>query len=366
MTIKVWDYLREYEDERDEILAGVDKVFRSGRLVLGESVRGFEAAFAAYCGMPHGVGVDNATNGLTLALRALGIGPGDEVITVANTAVPTISAIVSAGASPRFADVDPDTALMDPASLEAAITPRTRCLLPVHLYGQCCDMAAISAIARRQDLTIVEDCSQSHGATQGGVKAGAFGDLSVFSFYPTKPLGGYGDGGMVLCRNEEQAAKLRRLRFYGMDTQYYAEEHGYNSRLDEVHAEILLRKLPRLEGYIERRRNLAARYDTLLADLPLGLPVEAAGNRHVYYLYVVRHPERDRIIAELARRDILVNISYPYPIHTMRGYADLGYVHGDLPVTEFLAGEILSLPIYPALEDDVPDIVAAALADILS
>jgi aminotransferase EvaB len=212
MTIKVWDYLREYEDERDDILAGVDKVFRSGRLVLGESVRGFEAAFAAYCGMPHGVGVDNATNGLTLALRALGIGHGDEVITVANTAVPTVSAIVSAGATPRFADVDPDTALMDPASLEAAITPRTRCLLPVHLYGQCCDMAAIGAIARRHGMTIVEDCSQSHGATQRGVKAGAFGDLSVFSFYPTKPLGGYGDGGMVLCRTEEQAAKLRRLR----------------------------------------------------------------------------------------------------------------------------------------------------------
>ena len=171
MTIKVWDYLREYEDEQEDILAGVDKVFRSGRLVLGESVRGFEAAFAAYCGMPHGIGVDNATNGLTLALRALGIGPGDEVITVANTAVPTVSTIVSAGATPRFADVDPATALMDPASLEAAITPRTRCLLPVHLYGQCCDMAAIGAIAQRHGLAV--DTCRNSGRPCSEAKSGS-------------------------------------------------------------------------------------------------------------------------------------------------------------------------------------------------
>ena len=365
MQIKVWDYLDEYEAERDEVLAAVDRVFRSGRLILGESGRSFEREFAEYCGVSHGVGVDNATNGLFLALKALGIGAGDEVITVSNTAVPTVSAIVQAGATPRFVDVEPDTGLMDVGRLEAAIGPLTRCIIPVHLFGQCVDMTALREICDRTDVRVVEDCSQSHGATHRGRKAGSMGDLGVFSFYPTKPLGGYGDGGMVVCGDDDLDARLRSLRFYGMSGTYYAEEPGYNSRLDEVHAEILRQKLRRLDGYIARRRLLARRYDEMLADTSLGLPVTRPENEHVYYVYVVRHPDRDRIIAELKQRDIVVNVSYPWPIHTMRGYAYLGGRDGDLPITERAAREILSLPMYPSLAEAAQDAVGRALGEIL-
>lgn len=365
MKIKVWDYLDEYEAEREDILAGIEKVMRSGRLILGESVKNFETAFAAYCGTAYGIGVDNATNGLFLALKALGIGPGDEVITVSNTAVPTVSAIRASGAMARFVDIDPTTYLMDVNHLEAAITEKTKCIMPVHLFGQCVDMQTVNQVAQCHGLKVVEDCSQSHGAAQQGRKAGSMSDLSVFSFYPTKPLGGYGDGGMALTSDEKLEKKLRRLRFYGMDTTYYAEEDGYNSRLDELHAEILLRKLKRLDEYIARRRRLAQRYDQLLQQTSLGLPRTAPGNFHVYYIYVARHPERDRILAELAKRDIHVNVSYPWPIHTMRGYAYLGYKEGDLPQTEKAAKEIFSLPMYPSLPEDALVQTCAALGEIL-
>ncbi|WP_045218721.1 DegT/DnrJ/EryC1/StrS family aminotransferase [Desulfonatronum thioautotrophicum] len=364
-TIKVWDYLEELEEEKDDILEGILKVLHSGRLVLGESGRNFESAFSAYCGVDHGIGVDNATNGLFLALKALNIGPGDEVITVSNTAVPTAAAIVAAGAAPRFVDIDPETYLMDVSLLEAAVTSRTRCILPVHLYGQCVDMAAVQEVAQRHGLTVMEDCAQAHGATQRGRKAGSMSDMGVFSFYPTKPLGGYGDAGMVVTSNPELDHKLRRLRFYGMDTTYYSEEPGFNSRLDEIHAEILLRKLSRLDGYIAKRRALAERYDRLLASTSLKLPSIQAGNEHVYYLYVCAHPDRDRIIAELKHMGILVNISYPWPIHTMRGFAQFGYHAGDLPKTELAATHIFSLPMYPALTFAAQDKVCTALGDIL-
>jgi aminotransferase EvaB len=365
MKIKVWDYLEEYEAEREDVLAGVEKVFRSGRLILGESVENFEAAFSSYCGVKYGVGVDNATNGLFLALKALGIGPEHEVITVSNTAVPTVAAIVATGATPRFVDIEPDTYLMNVQQVEAAITPNTKCVLPVHLFGQCVDMDRLQELSSKTGVQLLEDCSQSHGAAQKGRKAGSMSPLAVFSFYPTKPLGGYGDGGMVVSDDEHLAAKLRRLRFYGMDGAYYAEESGYNSRLDEVHAEILLRKLKRLEHYIDRRRALAQRYDEILSSTSLVLPRTAPGNSHVYYVYVCRHPDRERIMAELAKRDIWVNISYPYPIHTMRGYRYLGYQEGDLPETEQAAKEIFSLPMYPTLSFEAQDIVCQALGEIV-
>ena len=216
MTIKVWDYLKEYTLEREDILAAVDRVFSSGTLILGNSVKSFEEEFSSYCDAKFGIGVDNATNGLFLSLKALNIGPGDEVITVANTAVPTVSAIVQAGATPRFIDVDPKTALMNVELLEGAITEKTRCIIPVHLYGQCVDMLPLLKIAKKHNLKVIEDCSQSHGATQHGKKCGSFGDLGVFSFYPTKTLGGYGDGGLITTNSEAFNEKLRSLRFYGM------------------------------------------------------------------------------------------------------------------------------------------------------
>jgi aminotransferase EvaB len=363
MSIKVWDYLDEFEAEREDIFAGIEKVFRSGRLILGESVKNFESAFSAYCGVRYGVGVDNATNGLFLALKALGIGPGDEVITVSNTAVPTVAAIRAAGATPRFVDIEPGTYLMDVQQLEGAVTPKTRCIMPVHLFGQCADMQAVNRVAQRHGLKVVEDCSQAHGAAQNGRRAGSMSDLGVFSFYPTKPLGGYGDGGIVVTNQEPLAAKLRRLRFYGMDNVYYAEEDGYNSRLDEIHAEILLRKLKRLDQYIARRQELAMRYDEILGHTSLVLPRTAPGNVHVYYIYVGRHPERDRIIAELGKRDIHVNISYPWPIHIMRGYKCLGYK--DFPQVEKAAKEIFSLPMYPSLSDEAVEQTCLALGESL-
>ena len=365
MAIKVWDYLEEYAEERAEILAAVDRVFQSGTLILGNSGKSFEAEFAEYCGSPHGVGVDNATNGIFLALKALRVGPGDEVITVANTAVPTVSAIVQAGATPRFVDIDSRSGLMDVSLVERAITPLTKCVIPVHLFGQCVDMTTLLPICGRRGVAILEDCSQSHGAAHYGQRCGSMGDLGVFSFYPTKPLGGYGDGGLVTASTECLDAKLRSLRFYGMKGVYYAEEPGYNSRLDEVHAEILRVKLKRLEGYIARRQLIARRYDEILADTSLGLPIVEPGNTHVYYVYVVRHPARDRIIAELKARDIHVNISYPWPIHTMRGYSYLGGRNGDLPNTEAASKVIFSLPMYPSLSEHAQDTVCRALGEIL-
>lgn len=365
MTIKVWDYIEEYEDEKAEILAAIDKVMHSGRLILGESVHSFEAAFASYCGVKYGIGVDNATNGLFIALKALGIGQGDEVITVSNTAVPTVCAIVSSGATPVFVDIDPMTYLMDTSKLEAAITPRTKCILPVHLFGQCVNMDEVCSVAKKYSLKILEDCAQAHGASQKGHKAGGMSDMGVFSFYPTKPLGGYGDGGMIVTDSDELNAKLRRLRFYGMETNYYAEEHGYNARLDELHAEILLRKLAHLNRYISDRRALAERYYQILGSTSLTLPLIPKNNSHVFYLFVARHPERDRIISELKERDILVNISYPWPIHTMRGYSYLRYKEGDFPETEKAAREIFSLPMYPKLSFEDQDTVCKTLGEIL-
>ena len=365
MTIKVWDYLKEYALEREDILAAVDRVFSSGTLILGNSVKNFEEEFSCYCDAKFGIGVDNATNGLFLSLKALNIGPGDEVITVANTAVPTVSAIVQAGATPRFIDVDPKTALMNVELLEGAITKKTRCIIPVHLYGQCVDMSPLLQIAKKHNLKVIEDCSQSHGATQNGKKCGSFGDLGVFSFYPTKTLGGYGDGGLITTNSEALNERLRSLRFYGMKGIYYAEEVGYNSRLDEVHAEILRFKLKKLDAAIESRRRLAQIYQERLSDLDIELPYESNNNRHAYYVYVVKHQERDRIMAKLKKENILLNISYPWPIHTMRGYQYLGNKEGNLPITEALSKKIFSLPMYPTLGEEEVDIVCKELMQSL-
>ncbi|NUW34780.1 DegT/DnrJ/EryC1/StrS family aminotransferase [Nonomuraea sp. SMC257] len=366
MPTRVWDYLPEYAAERDDIMDAVETVFRSGRLVLGESVRRFEEEFAARHGVRHCVGVDNGTNAVKLGLQALGVGPGDEVVTVSNTAAPTVVAIDAVGATPVFVDVDPATYLMDVAAVEAAVTPRTRCLLPVHLYGQCVDMAPLERLAQERGLAILEDCAQAHGALHHGRPAGSMGRAAAFSFYPTKVLGAYGDGGATITSDDEVEANLRRLRYYGMERTYYVvETPGHNARLDEVQAEILRRKLTRLDRYVEDRRAVAARYAEGLAGTGLVLPATAAGNTHVYYVYVVRHPRRDEIIEALQAYDIHLNISYPWPVHTMSGFAHLGYGRGSLPVTEELAGQIFSLPMYPSLPRGVQDKVIDALREVL-
>jgi aminotransferase EvaB len=365
MPVNVWGYLQEYADEREEILAAVSDVLGSGKLILGPHVAAFEAEFAAYCGVAHGVGCDNGTSAVMLALLGCGVGPGDEVVTVSNTAVPTVSAIVSAGGTPRFVDIDPATYLMDTARLEAAVTQRTKAVVAVHLFGQCVNMEAVHAVAERHGLIVIEDCAQSHGAIRHGKVAGSMSDAAAFSFYPTKILGTYGDGGMVLTDRDDVAAKLKRLRFYGMEKTYYALEHGFNSRLDEIHAAILRGKLKHLPTYVARRQALAARYDAALADTSLTLPRTALGNTHAYYLYVARHPKRDAVLAGLKERGVNCNVSYPWPIHTMTGYTHLGYKEGDLPETERAAREIFSLPMYPSLSDAEQDTAIAALRDTL-
>ncbi|MES2626708.1 MAG: DegT/DnrJ/EryC1/StrS family aminotransferase [Pseudomonadota bacterium] len=350
--IKVWDYLREYHAEKHEVDEAISQVMESGMLILGENVRNFESAFSAYSGCRHGVGVNSGTDALFIALRALDIGPGDEVITVSNTAVPTVSAIHATGATARFVDIDPHTYLMNVDQLEAAVTDNTRCILPVHLFGQCVDMDKVNEVAERHSLHVVEDCAQAHGAKQKNRVAGSMSDLSAFSFYPTKILGGYGDGGMILTSTQELESRCRRLRFYGMDKQYYSLEQGYNSRLDELHAAILLRKLKHLDDYIARRRQLAELYYRELGDTEYILPAVGDNNFHSYYLFVCRHPKRDFILQYLRERDIFLNISYPWPIHIMPAYEHLGYQAGELPETEKAAKEIFSLPMFPSLKDE--------------
>lgn len=363
--IRVWGYLKEFASEKEDIMRAVESVFQSGMLILGENVKAFENEYADYCGVNYGVGCDNGTNAISLALLAMGIKAGDEVITVSNTAIPTVSAIISIGAKPVFVDIDPDTYLMDVSKVKQAITSRTRCILPVHLFGQCVDMDAIGEIASSENLFVLEDCAQAHGATYKGKIAGAMSHISATSFYPTKVLGAYGDGGMMLTNISEFNAKLRRLRFYGAEQTYYALEHGYNSRLDEVQAAILRTKLNRLEQYIARRREIAQMYNELLANTSLVLPKEVSWGRHVYYLYVVRHPERDRIISQLRQERIYLNISYPTPIHLMDAYRHLAKGEGALPNTELASREIFSLPMFPTLTNEEVERVANAIKKIL-
>src|ERR1700731_2747498 len=334
MPINVWDYLREYDELREEILAAVDRVFRSGRLVLGQEGVKFEREMAAYLRVAGGVGVNSGTDAIYIALAALGLKAGDEVITVPNTAVPTVSAIRTLGAKPVFVDVRDDDFLM--------------------------------AIARRHGLKVMEDCAQSQGALYKNHQSGSIGDASSFSFYPTKVLGAYGDGGMVMSNDEAVTRLARSLRFYGMETVYYSERHGYNSRLDEVQAAILSLKLPHIDGWIARRRAIAARYDQGLAGSGLVLPRENAHSRHTYYVYVVEHPtDRDGVLERLAKRDINCNVSYRWPIHIMRGSADLGYSEGQFPVAERKAKRIFSLPMYPHLKDEEVDAVIDALREVV-
>lgn len=366
MEVRVWSYLKEYAENKEEILKAVTDVFESGTLILGEKVKTFEQNYAKYTDTKYAVSCDNGTNAIVLALRAIGIGKGDEVITVSNTAIPTVSAIVTTGAIPVFVDINPKTYLMDVAKVEAAITPKTKCILPVHLFGQCVDMDPLLEIAKKHNLFVLEDVAQAQGAEYKGKKAGSMGTISTTSFYPTKILGTYGDGGMVNMNHEELRDKVKRLRFYGAEKTYYALEQGYNSRLDEVQASILLTKLPHIDEYIHRRREIAAIYDKELADTSLILPYQAEYGKHAFYLYVVRHPKRDKIIAKLKENNIFVNISYPWPIHTMTGYQYLGYKKGNLPETETAAKEIFSLPMYPTLIDEEVMYVCKTLKSILA
>lgn len=346
-----------------ELLAAVERVLDSGWFILGEELDRFEQEFAASCGVSFAVGVASGTDAIALALQAVGVTPGDEVITVANTCIPTIVGIESAGARPIVVDCEPVTYTLDPALLEAAITPRTRAVVPVHLYGQCADIAPILEVARRHDLRVVEDCAQAHGAEYMGGRAGSFGDAAAFSFYPTKNLGAVGDAGAVVTSDPAIAESAYLLRNYGERNRFEHVTRGRNSRLDSVQAAILAAKLPHLDEWNERRRALAHRYTEALAPIGVIPPAEAEGRRHVYHLYVARTPNRDSFRATLEQRGIGTAVHYPTPVHLQPAYRDLTPAGRSLSVSEQLASEIVSLPLYPELTDDEADAVIEAAMD---
>ncbi len=373
--IKVWDYLKEYEFLREEILNAVDEVFKNGTLIFGPKLDEFEEKFSTYHDCKFGIGVGNCTDAITIALKAFDIGPGDEVITTSNTAVPTVTAIVNTGASVKFVDIN-EYSLIDVNKIENSINKNTKAIIPVHLYGQMCEMDKIMQIASKHNLKVIEDCAQSHGATYKNKKAGSIGDVGCYSFYPTKIFGAYGDGGFITTNNEELFDRMKRIRFLGMEKKkmssghwngkYYAIEHGTNSRLDEVHAAILLKKFPYLDEWIDRRRQIAARYNDELKNLNIDLPLEHPDNKHAYYIYVVANPERDRIMTSLSKKNIHLNISYPWPIHIMDAYKHfVCSTCNCMPITEQRANEIFSLPMYPTLSDDEQDTVIKELKKLI-
>lgn len=326
------------------------RVLESGNYVLGAEVEAFESAFAAYCDAAHAVGVGSGTDALILALRALDIGAGDEVITVSHTAVATVAAVLACGATPVLVDVDPVHYTIDPAGIEAMITPQSKAIIAVHLYGQPADMDAIMAIGRRRGIRVIEDCAQAAGARYRGKPVGGFGDIACFSFYPTKNLGAIGDGGLVLARERELASRVRRVRQYGWDEKRNTHEIGVNSRLDPLQAAILRVKLMHLDADNARRAAVAARYDQAFAGLPLTLPAARKDCSHAYHLYVVGCGDRGRLQAHLAGDGIGSAVHYPVPVHRQVGYAEKVVVaKRGLPVTDALADRILSLPIYPEL-----------------
>lgn len=348
--------------QRDAFHAALDRVLDSGWLILGEETQAFEREFAAYCGTRHAVGVANGLEALHLVLRAWGIGPGDEVIVPSNTYIATWLAVSYTGATPVPVEPDEATCNLDPARIEAAITPRTRAIIPVHLYGQTAQMEPLVALARRRGLKVLEDAAQAHGAHCNGRRAGALGDAAGFSFYPGKNLGALGDAGAVTTDDVALAERLRMLRNYGSREKYHNETVGYNSRLDELQSAFLRAKLPRLDADNARRAQIAAHYSRELGGIEsLVLPSVALGCEPVWHLYVVRHPRRDALAQALAQLGIGTVIHYPIPPHAQPAYRSLGIAAGALPIAERLHAQVLSLPIGPTMNDAEVDAVVQAV-----
>jgi dTDP-4-amino-4,6-dideoxygalactose transaminase len=360
------DLAWQHREVADEVAAGFARVLADTSFVLGAAVREFEEAYASFLGVRHCIGVANGTDALEVALRALGVGAGDEVIVPANRVSASARAGARAGAVPVLADVDEADLLLDPAEVERRRTPRTRAVMPVHLYGQCARMEAIGEVARALGLAVVEDAAQAHGASRGGRPAGGMGAIAGTSFFPGKNLGAYGDAGAVLTADDALAAKARALRSYGSEVKYHHPEMGFNSRLDSMQAVVLSAKLRRLADWNEDRRRAARRYDEMLEALPsLGRIVTHPEGAHVHHLYVVRVPERDRVLARLHEAGIGAGVHYPVPIHLQGAFRHLGLGPGSFPRAERAAREVLSLPIYPGIlpeqQGRVVDALRAAL-----
>ena len=359
--IPLLDLATEYRLLKPEIDAAIETVLRDGQYVLGPAVDSFERDFARYCGAAHAVGTSSGTSALHVALLAAGVRPGDEVITVPFTFIATVATIEYAGAKPVFVDIDPEYYTMDPAALERAITSRTRAIVPVHLFGQPAEMDAIVHVARRHGLVVIEDASQAHGAEYEDRRVGSIGDIGCFSFYPTKILGAFGEGGAAVTSNPAYADTMRLLRSWGERRRYEHSVKGFNYRMDGIQGAILAVKLQHLEQRIEARRSHAAMYGRLLADTAIATPRERRGVRHVYQAYSVRVIQRDGWRAHLHENEIQTAIHYPIPAHLQPAYRDLGYNAGDFPVAETVAREILSLPLFPTMTPAQIETVAGVL-----
>jgi dTDP-3-amino-3,4,6-trideoxy-alpha-D-glucose transaminase len=356
------DLKTTYQELEHELNTAINHVLNSGWYILGKETARFEAEFAAYCRVGHAIGVASGTDALLLALKALGVGPGDEVITVAHTAVATVAAIELAGATPVFVDIDPHSGTIDPALIPTAVSERTRAIVPVHLYGRPADLEPILAVAGERGLYVLEDCAQAHGALYHGRPVGSWGDVAAFSFYPTKNLGAMGDGGAIVTADAAIAERVRMLRQYGWRERYISDIPGYNSRLDELQAAILRVKLGHLDAHNASRRELAAVYAEQLKGLPVTLPGEQPRTEHVYHLYVVQTPQREALQAHLKAVGIATAVHYPVPVHRQPAYHRLGYTAGSLPHTERAAQTVLSLPMHPHLKPADIDVVAESIA----
>jgi dTDP-4-amino-4,6-dideoxygalactose transaminase len=366
MMVPFFDLTRQYKRIEEEILSATKRVYEKGRFILGEEVSVFEEEFSHYCGVRYGVGVDSGTDALQLALKAVGVGEGDEVITVAHSFIATALSISQTGAKPLFVDIDPETYTMDPNALEQFLRHRKKkgerqkikAILPVHLYGHPAEMDAIMDIADRYQLTLIEDACQAHGAEYQGRKVGSFGLLSCFSFYPTKNLGGYGDGGMVVTDDKKLFEKLRLLRCYGEKRKYEHVLKGGNNRLDEIQAAILRVKLKYLDQWNEERRKRVLIYKKMLEHTGFICPTEKGQAKHVYHLFVIRTKKRNPLQTFLKEKGIGTLIHYPIPIHLQKAFRELGYRRGALPLTEQYAREVLSLPFFPEMTESEMEEVA--------
>jgi dTDP-4-amino-4,6-dideoxygalactose transaminase len=372
ISVPALDLKAQYQTIRDEIEPVVRAVLESQYFILGPEVINFESEAAVYCKTKHAIGCASGSDALLLPLLAWGIGPGDEVITSPYSFFATAGAIWRTGAKPVFVDIDPKTYNIDPAQIEAAITPRTKAIIPVHLYGQCADMTAISAIARKHDVKVLEDAAQSIGAAYHGVPCGTLGDAAAFSFYPSKNLGGFGDAGMVTTDDPALAKSVGRLRVHGMEPKYHHHEVGFNSRIDALQAAILRVKLRHLDAWTEGRRTVSARYSELFDEAGLagliGLPSEAEGRHHVYNQYVIRVPElaRDPLRAHLAAKRVGSEIYYPIPLHLQVCFAPLGHKPGDFPESERAAAQTIALPMYPELTESMQAHVVKSIAEYVA
>ena len=358
MHVPILDLTAQYAAIKNEVMEAIGRVCESQSFALGPAVARFEENIAAYCGSKHAIGVSSGTDALLVSLTALDIGPGDEVITTAFSFFATAGCIARLGARPVFVDIDPDSYNIDPALIEEKITDRTRAIIPVHLFGQAARMEAINEIAQRHNLAVVEDAAQAIGASRGGTKCGNFGDCGCFSFYPTKNLGGFGDGGLVTTNTDSLADEIRTLRDHGQKPRYFYKVIGGNFRLDGIQGAVLDVKLRYLDDWNEKRRRNAALYDGLFTNSPAKPPKVDADNLSIYHQYTVTVPDRDRLQKFLSENDIGSAVFYPKPLHLQECFSALGYKQGDLPVTERLCGEVLSLPVYPELSQQQVEYVA--------